>query len=73
MDDIQSLLFTMWYVAGMPPDESGDHEGYVLLESIRMGNAKSKMLVCIKTMLLLLFFFQNETDPIYLWIIPGKM
>lgn len=44
----------------MPPDESDQYEGHVLLESIRMGNAKSKMLVCIKTMYYI--SVQNETN-----------
>lgn len=52
MDDMESLLFTIWYVAGVPQDRKfyigpRQPEGLVLYNGYRNGKANDKMLVYI--------------------------
>lgn len=58
MDDLQSLVFTIWYVSGMPIDPSYDPEGMVLLGCEEKGliEAKSKILVSSE------YFFKELTQ-----------
>lgn len=51
MDDLESLIFSIWYIAGVPmcrSDDYGNPEGYVLYKCLENGNeqAESKMRVC---------------------------
>lgn len=50
MDDLESLVFTFFYITGVPGDRQfligfPKPEGLVLLKSYEKGNAKDKMLV----------------------------
>lgn len=49
IDDLESLVFSMWYVAGVPiglPFINGEEpEGYVLCECKKMGKAEARMQV----------------------------
>lgn len=50
MDDLQSLVFSIWYVADIPMSRSSNEqaEGSILLDNLLEGTAKSKMMVCNK-------------------------
>lgn len=52
MDDLESLVFSIWYVARVPQDRrhligETKPEGFTLHQSYQLGKAKEKMLVCI--------------------------
>lgn len=51
VDDLQSLAFSIWYIAGVPMGRiDGDEpEGRALSKSMKKGDAVSTMLVCIET------------------------
>lgn len=45
-DDLESLVYSMWYIAGIPLGESNEEsEGRVLLKAIKAGNAVQRVLV----------------------------
>lgn len=53
MDDLESLIFSIWYIGGVPmcrSDDYGNPEGYVLYKCLQNGSgqAESRMRVCKK-------------------------
>lgn len=74
MDDIQSLVFSMWYVAGIPMSRSPNEEpeGSILSDCIENGEAKSRMMVIVTdshselvnnySFIELFFFFRKNVD-----------
>lgn len=52
MDDFQSLVFTIWHVAGIElggsSDGSGEPEGLVLSEKEKIGEAESRVKVSVQ-------------------------
>lgn len=48
IDDLESLVYTIWYIAGVPMVSSGEYEGFGLFQSYKDGTAKSRLMVCKK-------------------------
>lgn len=45
MDDLESLVFSIWYIAGVPLGISNEAEGKVLSNEKKSGNGKARVLV----------------------------
>ncbi|XP_031624043.1 casein kinase I-like [Contarinia nasturtii] len=44
IDDLESLVFTMWNIGNVPMDPSGEYEGYALCRSYTEGTTESRLL-----------------------------
>lgn len=72
-DDFESLLFSIWTVAGMGMDPSGKPEAMILAGFRNRTDAKSRFVVSLRSNMEIYLEKQRDNITYYILYFSGKM